>query len=80
MSTEALPVPFDAGEYFVGVKDGRPIVEKVGDHEGDCLQVLLFPNPEDASARYYNVRRCRLMVDAEPIRAPESWGSIEGGD
>lgn len=70
---------FDAGEFFVGVQNGSPIVQSVTDHKGDCQTVEVFANAADALARFHNVRRVRLLVDPDPIRAPETWGSIEDG-
>lgn len=67
-----------SGEYFVGVVGGKPVVQSCGDSAGDSKQVELFVKPEDASARFHNVRRCRLIVADEAVRAPESWGAIDG--
>lgn len=80
MSVEAMPADRFVGVFYVGVADGEPIVQKIGDHHGDCEQVEIFPKAEDALARFHNVRRVRVYLDPEPVRAPESWGAIEGGD
>jgi len=71
-------VPGISGEFFVGVKNGKPALENCGDSAGDTKEVTLYVTPEAATARYHNVRRCRLIVQGEPVRAPESWGAIDG--
>lgn len=63
---------------YVGVKDGTPYFRKTSDESGDCREISVYPEPDDATARYFNVRRVRLVVDPEPIRAPGDWGSIDG--
>jgi hypothetical protein len=66
------------GEYYVGVKNGAPIVRDVSDPEGDQKSIELFPDPADALSRYHNVRRVRLYLCEEPVRAPEDLGAIDG--
>jgi hypothetical protein len=73
--TEELP-----GETvgYVGVSDGAPIFRKTGDERGDdFLELSVFKTAEDALARYYNVRRVRVVVDPEPVRPPADWGSVD---
>lgn len=77
MATEAdLAGPI----FYVGVKNGEPVVVETGDNHGDCKQVELFPKMEDACSRYHNVRRVMLVIDPAPVRAPESWGSVQDGE
>lgn len=66
------------GEFYVGVKDGVPIVRSGSDSEGDAKSVEIYPEADDALSRFYNVRRCRLYIEPTPVRAPESWGDING--
>lgn len=68
----------DAREYFVGVKGGKECVTSIGDSKGDAKTVELYLTPEAATARFFNVRRARLIVGTEPVRPPESWGAIDG--
>ena len=63
------------GEFFVGVKEGKPLLREVSDPEGESTSVELFPDQEDALRRYHNVRRVMVYLDATPIRAPENWGA-----
>jgi hypothetical protein len=77
---EGYPDPASSAagaEYFVGVKDGRELIQSVGDSVGDCKAVELYTTPEEACSRFFNVRRARLILDTEPVRAPESWGAID---
>lgn len=66
------------GEFYVGVKNGVPIVRDVSDPEGEARSVEIYPEAEDALARFHNVRRVRLYLEPTPVRAPESWGGIDG--
>lgn len=75
---EGYPQPGEGQEFFVGVKNGAPVIQKCGDSAGDCKTVELYVTPEAACARFFNVRRARLVVDLEPVRAPEDWGAIDG--
>lgn len=63
---------------YVGVENGKPIFRTVGDERGDdCKEISVYKTADDALNRFFNVRRVRLVVDPEPIRHPESWGSID---
>ena len=75
-STEMI----DVGTFYVGVSSGKPIQQKTGDHMGDCVEVQLFPKDQDALARFHNVRRVRVYMEPEPVRAPADWGAIDGGE
>lgn len=69
--------PEQQTEFFCGVKSGVPIVQEVSDNHGEVRELKLFPDPVDASARWHNVRRVRIFVYPEPVRAPENWGALD---
>lgn len=64
---------------YVGVIAGEPVFRNVGDERGDdCVELSVYRSAEDASTRYFNVRKVRVIVDPEPVRPPEDWGGIDG--
>lgn len=70
----------EQNEYagYIGVKDGVPIFRKCADESGDARNLSVFKVADDATARYFNVRRVRIIVEPEPIHPPQDWGAIDG--
>jgi hypothetical protein len=47
--------------YWVGIVEGKPLVESVSDTYGDdCPQIMVFLSREEARKRYQSVRMVRL--------------------
>lgn len=65
------------GIGYVGVINGEPIFRRVSDSRGDCTELVVFEEREDAHARYFNVRRVHLVLDPEVLSPPEDWGATD---